>query len=68
MLKNLLYTSFRTLCPKIFTKSTNQIQQAITSSQTSGTYVAPICEKRRFYTVEVVKSFRKQFVFVLLLQ
>ena len=41
MFKDLLYTAFRTLCPKIFTKSTNQIQQAITSSQTSGTYVAP---------------------------
>lgn len=41
MLKNLLYTAFRTLCPKIFTKSTNKIQQEISSSQTSGTYVAP---------------------------
>ena len=41
MFKDLLYSAYRTLCPKVFTKTTNQIQQAISAGQFTGTYTAP---------------------------
>lgn len=41
MLKDLLYMAFRTLCPMVFSRTNNRIQQAISSGQESGSYTAP---------------------------
>lgn len=41
MLKDLLDAAFKTICPKVFTRRNNRIQEAIPSGQVSGTYTAP---------------------------
>ena len=41
MLKSLLESVFKTLCPKVFTRTQNRIREDIPSGQVSGTYTAP---------------------------
>lgn len=41
MLKEFLASAFKTLCPKVFTRTPNRIQKEIPSGQVSGTYTAP---------------------------
>ena len=41
MFRNLLFSAFRTLCPMVFSRTPNRIQQTIPSGQYSGSYTAP---------------------------